>query len=315
MDPGQYREQYEKELASAAEQAPSGYRAVLKSAIPKAEGLDYPISDLLNIAADRHRDVAVRSAAVEAIGEGVIESEETIERLLAVLRDRDEPAELRRAVFTLLKQLEFQSKLFVAKRAEFVSALRDLCDDPDAEIRTRALETLAQKKDHFAQEKLLDGLKNPGEAVVPEEKALQFLGYDIHADYYPLIREIAKQSGNTRSRQEAIRLLSSDPEAASLLTGIFRDKGEDVEARIACAAALRAIAPVEFEREAREVALDDSDADEVRAASITALTYFGNRAAVAQDIELSDRLESISGKGKSKSLQRAVERFKACWDR
>ena len=41
MDPGQYREQYEKELASAAEQAPSGYRAVLKSAIPEAEGLDY----------------------------------------------------------------------------------------------------------------------------------------------------------------------------------------------------------------------------------------------------------------------------------
>jgi HEAT repeat protein len=317
MDPSEYRKQYEKELASAAEQTPAGYRAVLKSAIPAAAGLapglpeEYSITDLSDIATDSRRDVSVRIAAVKGIGEGVIEKEETIQRLLNLLQNRSEPVELRRAVFTLLKQLEFQSKLFAAKRAEYVSVLRELCDDPDDEIRTQALETLAQKKDHFAQQRLIEGLKDPAKALVPEERALQFLGYDIHADYYPVIREIAQKTGNTQSKQEAIRLLSSDPEAAPLLVHIFRDKGEDAEVRNACAAALRAVAPLEFERVAREAALDDDDSDEVRAASITGLTYFGNRAAVAQDSELCERLESIPGKGKSKPLERAVERYKA----
>jgi HEAT repeat protein len=317
MDPSEYRKQYEKELASAAEQAPTGYRAVLKSATPAAEGVgeglseEYSIKDLSEIAADSRRDVSVRIAAVEAIGEGVIEKEETIQGLLEMLRNRGEPVELRRAVFTLLKQLEFQSKLFAAQRAEFVSVLRELCDDPDEEIRTQALEALAQKKDYFAQQRLLEGLRDPAKALVPEERALQFLGYDIHADYYPLIREIAQKTENTRSKQEAIRLLSSDPEAAPLLAEIFRDKGEDAEVRNECAAALRGVAPLEFERLARDAALDDDDVDEVRAASITGLPYFGNRAAVAQDSELNERLESIPGKGKSKPLERAVERYKA----
>lgn len=316
MDPSEYRKQDQKEIAGAAEQID---RPALKGVLPKVDGLDqgpglsegYSISDLMQIATGSSRDVAVRTAAIEAIGEGTIESEETIQSLLVLLRDRSEPVELRRAVFTLLKQLGFQSKLFAAKRAEFISVLRELCDDSDAEIRTRALETLAQKKDNFAQQRLLEGLRDQGKALVPEERALQFLGYDIHADYYPLIREIAQKTGNPLAKHEAIRLLSSDPEAASLLVGIFRDKGENAEVRNACAAALRAVAPLEFERVARETALDDDDSDEVRAASITGLTYFGNRAAVARDNELSDHLESIPGKGKSKSLERAVERYKA----
>ena len=74
---------------------------------------------------------------------------------------------------------------------------RDLAqgrDDPDPELRQRVLGILMREKDGYAQKKLLEGLKNPAKALLPPEKALQLLSYDVHAEAY---------SVGARHRQEA----------------------------------------------------------------------------------------------------------------
>src|SRR5258705_13591202 len=54
--------------------------------------------------------------------------------------------------------------------------------------RQRVLGILMREKDGYAQTKLLEGLKNPGKSLLPPEKALQLLSYDIHAEAYSAAR-------------------------------------------------------------------------------------------------------------------------------
>ena len=73
-----------------------------------------------------------------------------------------------------------------------------------------ALGILMRDKDGFAQKKLLDGLKDPAKALVPPEKALQLLSYDVHADAYEVARDIVKKPPNDDAKREALRLLAAD---------------------------------------------------------------------------------------------------------
>ena len=72
---------------------------------------------------------------------------------------------------------------------------------------------LAQQKDGFAQKKLLEGLQDPSKALVPPEKALQLLGYDVHAAGFRAARTILENPPNPVAKQEALRLLAADPTA------------------------------------------------------------------------------------------------------
>ena len=58
-------------------------------------------------------------------------------------------------------------------------------------------------KDGFAQQKLLEGLKDPDKALVPPEKALQLLSYDVHAEAYPVAREIVNKPPNEGQARSA----------------------------------------------------------------------------------------------------------------
>jgi HEAT repeat protein len=233
------------------------------------------------------------------------ESDENLQAMLNVLRNKDEPVKVRLAALQSLQAASFSSIAFEACRADYIATLRQVVEDTDMELRQRVLGLLARENDGFAQQKLLEGLQNPEKALVPPEKALQLLSYDIHSEAYPVARQIVSNPPNPIAKREALRLLAADATAAPLFEKVLRDKDETPENRQISASALHALKPERLQANARAILLDKSEQDEIQATSLTALTQFGDDAAIANDEALLKRVDRISGEASTKVKQSA----------
>jgi len=203
-----------------------------------------------------------------------------------------------------LQAASFSTIAFEPCRSDYIAALRALVDDPDMELRQRALGILAREKDGFAQKRLLDGLQNPGKALVPPEKALQLLGNDVHAEAYAIARAMVRNPPNPDAKREALRLLAADATAAPLFESVLRDKNELRENRQVAASALQALKPERLRAHAREMLMDKSEYDDIQATSLTALTHFGGQA-VANDEALVKTVDRLSDAPSAKVKQTA----------
>jgi hypothetical protein len=173
------------------------------------------------------------------------------------------------------------------------------------ELRQRVLGILAREKDGFAQKKLLEGLQNPDKALLPPEKALQLLSYDVHAEAYAAARDIVSKPPNDIARREALRLLAADATSAPLFEKLLRDKDEQAEIRQISASALQSLKPEKLQEHAREMVLDKSEYDEIQATSLTALAQFGDDAAIANDDALLKSVDRMSDEASTKVKQNA----------
>src|SRR5688572_7084284 len=187
----------------------------------------------------------------------VCQSDENLQASLKVLRDTKEPIKVRLAALQSLQAASFSVIEFESCREDYFAALREVIEDPDEELRQRAAGILAREKDGYVQQRLLEGLQDESKAIVPPEKALQLLSYDVHAEAYPVAREIVNQPPNPEAKREALRFLSADAGSAPVFEKLLRDKEEDREIRQISAAALQAVKPKKFEQQARELLLDD----------------------------------------------------------
>src|SRR6185295_13746461 len=116
---------------------------------------------------------------------------------------------------------------------------------------------------------------------------------------------IVNKPPNEEAKQEAFRLLAADAKSAPVFEKLLRDKEETKEVRQVAAAALQALKPDKMQENAREILLDDSDYDDIKATSLTALTQFGDDEAVAKDATLKKQVSKISTKGGAKAKRSA----------
>jgi hypothetical protein len=246
---------------------------------------------------------ATRSAAILKVPA----TEGDVHKMLDILRDKEVPIKDRLAALQSVQAATFSMAGFDSVRADFIAALRQVADDPDHELRQRVLGILMREKDGYAQKKLLDGLKAPDKALLPPEKALQLLSYDVHADAYKIARNIISKPPNDRAKREALRLLAADAKAAPLFEKVLRDKKELRENRQIAASALHALTPERLARHARAILLDKSDYDDIKATSLTALTQFGH-AAIGKDKTLLDRVDRLKA-GASAKVKQSARRF------
>ena len=256
------------------------------------------------IATSARRPVKQRVAAMAAAPLAACESDKSLQAMLNVLRNEDEPVEVRLAALQSLQAASFSVVAFESSRGDYLATLRKVVDDPDPELRQRVLGILMREKDGFAQKKLLEGLKNPDKALVPPEKALQLLSYDVHADAYKVARSIVSKPPNEEARREALRLLAADATAAPLFEKLLRDKNELREIRQLSASALHALKPERLQKHAREILLDKSDYDDIKATSLTALTQFGDET-VGKDKALFNTINRLKGRASAKVKQGA----------
>jgi hypothetical protein len=260
----------------------------------------------MSIATNARNTIGERVAAMAQAPLTTGESDKDLQAMLNVLRNKDEPVEVRLAALQSLGAAAFSAVAFESFRGDYIATLRKVADDPDPKIRRRVLGILLRNKDGFAQKKLLEGLKNPDKALVPPEKALQLLSYDIHAETYPIARAIVSKPPNDDARREALRLLAADATSAPLFEKLLRDKNELREIRQISASALHALNPEKLQECAREILLDKSDYDDIKATSVSALEQFGDNEAIGKDEALLKSVDRISaGKAPAKYKQSA----------
>src|SRR5262245_6638840 len=161
----------------------------------------------------------------------VVESDENMQAVLALLRNKEEPVQVRLTAMDTLATAAFSVVAFAPYRSDYIAALREVEQDANPQIRESALGLLAGEKDGYAQQLLLDGLKDSGKALVAPEKALQLLSYDVHAEAYAAARDILNKPPNEVARREALRLLAADAKSAPIFEKILRDKKELREIR------------------------------------------------------------------------------------
>ena len=261
---------------------------------------------VLSVGTNARRTVHERVTALAKEPLAVCESDRNLQAMLNVLSSQHEPVEVRLAALQSLQAASFSVISFESCQADYLATLRKIAEDPNAELRQRALGLLARKKDGFAQKKLTEGLRNPEKALVPPEKALQLLSYDLHAEAYPIAREIVSRPPNDDAKREALRLLAADAGSAPLFEKVLRDKDELRDIRQIAASALHALKPEKFQEHAREILLDKTEYDDIKATSLTALTQFGDAEALGKDQALQDSVGAFStSKARSEYKQSA----------
>lgn len=268
----------------------------------------------MSVATSSKKSVQQRVAALAEVPLAVCDDDQNLQALLNILRDRKEPIKVRLAALQSIQAASFSVIAFESCRGEYLATLREIVDDPNAELRQRVLGILAREKDGYVQKRLLDGLQNPDKALVPPEKALQLLSYDVHAEAYPVAREILSKPPNERAKREALRLLAADAGSAPVFEKLLLDKKEGREIRQISAAALQSIRPENFQKRARELVLDSKEYDDIQATALTALTQFGDESAVSKDEALVKRVGRLE-KGKSAKVKKTAKRFLSKYNR
>ena len=237
-----------------------------------------------------------------------IQSDENMQASLNVLRDRKQPIKVRLAALQSLQAASFSVIEFEPYREDYLATLREILDDPDEELRQRVLGILSRENDGYTQKRLLEGLQDSSKALVPPEKALQLLSYDVHAEAYSAAREIVNQPPNPEAKREALRLLSADANSAPMFERLMRDKDEDREIRQISAAAFQALKPKRFQEQAREIVFDNKEYDDIQATALTGLAHFGDEKDVAKDDKLLEQVGKL-GKGKSAKVKKQAKAF------
>ena len=292
MDPEEFRKRYEAELAEAAPPTQPGRRRGGR-AVAAAEERPTP------------------AARANAIAAAPLDEENLAARvpeLLATLRNREEPLGVRMAALQALAALDFLPARFQPFRLDYKQALRDVATDPETELRESALELLAIDKDPYAQELLVTGLERRTEALVPEAKAIQFLGYDDHGEYIPLVREVYKRAKGA-AREEALRVLASDPQSETLFARLLKDKSETRNVRRLSASGLQSINPDAFEKTARKIVADEDDDNDIRAASLAALAHGREAREKPADPKLVETVQKLGETTRSTALRASARRF------
>jgi hypothetical protein len=319
MDVPDYRSQYEAELDRVAREQ-VGFRELADrpagaardaAAASTAPADDDDLAAAVAVLRDPGAEPRLQTEALAVIAVNVEDRPELVNLLLERLADGSVPASLRGEFLDVLQQIAFRIVLFPAKRPDYLATLRSIVDDPDARLRRRAIGILAREKDEYVQRRLIEGLEQRARALVPPAKAIQFLGYDLHAEYFPLLRQIVERPPSRAAKREAVRLLAADPASSDLLTALLDDRREHPDIRRAAAVALQALAPDRFLERARRIVLAGEEDDQLRALSVSALTLFANPAELGDDTELARRIEQLHAESGSRPVRQATATFMA----
>ncbi|MEA2573730.1 MAG: hypothetical protein QOH93_1028 [Chloroflexia bacterium] len=317
MDVSTYRKKYD-EYRERVKQQHERRSAHLEAARATGVGLDAfaiadtagdedPAADAIAVIRNRDEDAENRAVTLHSISSEIAKREDLIDMVLGLLRDTTEPMVLRLEALRILQALNFSSALFNTKRPEYIAALRELVNAEELELRERVLELLAQENDEYVQRRLVEGLNDPSKALLPPEKAIPLLGYDIHASHFPLLREMVMKPPSAAAKREALRLLAADPASKEMLASILTNKKESRETRRISALALRALSPEAFDAHARQIVFDDDENQSLLATSINALTHSNVQQTATQSRELDKRIEQLSEQTHSKDVKRAAQ--------
>jgi len=222
---------------------------------------------------------------------------------IGIMSDQGQGVPARLQAIRTVQAASFGDPDFDALRGDYFAALRKLSDDPAVDVRQEALGILAREGDPFAEKALMAGLLDAKKALVPAGDALHYLSYNLHAGVQNLARSIFDSSQDQDSRQQALRLMSTDPASTKTILKTLSDKGETPAMRQLSAAALHALDPKALQTFATKAVLDENEHSDVVTACLTAMNHFGDEKAITGNTALKQRIESLRQKSPAKIKQ------------
>ena len=290
MSPSEYRQQLEAQIQIQREQKRAAVGA-LENALAAS---DDEIGELRNIAIDETQPLELRCAALGQMVRTGDDDTRPVELILSLLKEDRHPPQLRETAMHALKLALFISPAVRDYHGEMVQALRGLLDDTKVSggLRTEALEILAKEKDPHVQLRLMESLRARDGKLAPLEMIIQFLGYDIHTDAYPLLRKILENPPNSEAASASARLLSNDPGSTETLAKSFESSKLADNVRADCARALQSLDPSRFEILAKKVVTDVNQSDSLRTATATFLKRLAGPGSLSGDREFVQKLKA-----------------------
>jgi hypothetical protein len=261
--------------------------------------------------AEHTAEITVSATVAVAAEDPSTDLADQVSTLLTTVRDTGRSDRERLLAIDELAAFDFLGPRFDAYRPDFLAALRDVATDASATVRESALGLLAMRKDAWAQQELIAGLRAPQRALVPEAAALQLLSYDDHTESVPLARQVYERATGP-TREEALLLLANDPQSEGLLTRLLVDKDEESGIRQISAVGLRNLNRTAFDEEARRIVADDTDYPEIRATGLAALT--SDRESGEDDPDFVATVREIASTTDSDALRASTERYLAVGD-
>jgi len=229
------------------------------------------IQDLLQLVDDKSKKWDYRALALVKTGTALLEQEEIFDKVLLLLQDQKEDSRFRMEVLDFLKQSNFIEATFNKYMPKYLNVLRQLVDDPNPVLRDDVMAVLAKKNDEYVQRRLVEGLKIPAQALVSPERAIQLLGYDIHANQFPLLREIVQNPPNQLAKIEAVRILAVDPDSKGLLLKLLKDKNELKQVRSYSALGVQEFDPEQYIGFAKDAIKDKKEYDDLKSLILVSL--------------------------------------------
>lgn len=268
------------------------------------------ISVAASVLFSSEESLQVRIAALKNLNVAIGSDEQLALRVLELLEDEQESDMIKLGVINIFQAGQFSSAIISSLRAEYHQKLKNLLTKKDLlpAILYIVLESLAQEKDEFVQRMLLKGLESPKEARVEPDRAIQLLAYDLHAEYYPILKKIVEEPPTPAAKKEAIRALSGDQSAKSILVNTLTDKDENDEIRYASANSIAALDSSELYDHVRKILLDDEEDDEFRAALLNTASVLGDSNRLSTDEELQAKFSELSVASQATPLQKVTKR-------
>jgi hypothetical protein len=315
-----YKESYLQELEAAQKQRDHFMEVFLDASRPIPERLaafsefgtfdtEQHVQEALQIFRDVNQDENLRAAALQGLIGRVSNDEALMDETIAMLQDTSAPAVLKQAALMVLQASSFSSPIFPDKRPAYLNALRKAVDKDDPVLKQAAMEYLALSNDGYIQRRLVEGLNDPKKEITKPEVAVQLLSYDLHADHFPILRKIAENPPNARAKKEALRNLGADPGSKDLLLRTLQNPNEDPEVRHACAVALEALNPGTVQSYAKDLVLDQSEDEELKAAMLNTITYSSDPGAL-NDRGFENKLDDAKEQRKSPALKKMYTEYK-----
>jgi HEAT repeat protein len=264
----------------------------------------------MELLTDKQEDTTVRILILQKALSGIGKSTEYIKACLSIAEDNSEQIELRRAVLSVLRALSFSSRIFMSLRPEYMTMLRSLLDDPDSVLREGAAEDLAKEKDEYVQRRLIDGLTGRETPIVRTAKAIQLLGYDIHAEHYPVLRRILQDpASDETTKREAVLVLANDVESKDLLTELMMDQAQPIEIRKSSATALTTCNPEYFTDIAKSLILNEKEDKDLREVCLNALMHSSDVDALYYDDDFLHKITTLQSSTTSPGLKQLSTKF------
>jgi hypothetical protein len=283
--------------ASADQFRNSKNRAETNTALDGLRFIDPHDQDIVakafQLVKDPKEETGLRLKALTKLTNALFGNEGAIKDLIALLADAAEPVQIRRAALQSLSAISFSSPALNAQMPAYRQALRQLVDSRDAEMVPVALEKLASYKDEGAQQLLLDGLKEPAKALIPEVKAIQLLGLDVRSEHFPVIRDILLASQNPTVKREAVIALSADPGSQDAIRSTLLDKNADNQVRMVSMSALNSFDAKGFQPTLKSMIADDNENHEIRTASLNTLSQHNDLEDVYRDKDFTKKVEDL----------------------